>query len=454
MEVHRFEKPWMFHQSGVQGLPRQYDGLEMRRLMSTDISQICSTTVKQQISYTDILLVENNQATRSMTKQNPYIRNKAKMQKHQKIGRKIKGLGPAEEEFWALVDDPNPNGQSFQELTSMIITDQDENGDGAFQFHFFEEDLDDNDHPKRRDGGVKPGVYPAEIVVNDILHYNKHLDEHGILKGFYYYPHNLCGYGSIGRPQFISRNEVAWFPSDMRSYLPYSMSNTWKAMARLDLLLLTIAEETDIFREGVIGNGILSLMDFKAPQMERWEYLMDNEAKGRPDRMMWIDGEVKYTPFSFNYAELQFLERQLWYVKMIAGVWNLTLSFLGLAAEKSNRATAWAERAVALENGIAPRMKSLEYILNTQFWWRFYDHKRKKRLMFDPMMSLEDQARLTDILTKQVAGKIRVPNEARGILGEPDIEGGDEFVTMPSATSINMQGGIPETKKNKTSATT
>ncbi len=425
--AHKNKMPWLYRQTRY-GVPRDFDPVELRRLAASEIVQLCEGFIMEEIANTPWYLVERDAKTKALLEMNPRERPAGALRKKAMGDRNNGNAKQALRDAYQLIDNPNTSNHPFNALISMVLADMLEVGDGCMALSFREADLMDDPTGYSSTGIPIPDRPPAEIDCYDNLQYSKDLDDYGVLKGFWHFPRTTQGTG-FGAPIILTTPELVWMTADPRSNRYYGYSKTEKAHSRIDLLILTIMQEGDIFTEGAISQGILSMEDWTPAQLKAFRKRFVEEVIGHPETMMYAEGKVTFIPFQFTYEQLQFLQRQLWYSKMVCGQFNLNLMVVGLQENASGglNTSAWADKIVAHEKGIAPLLRKIEYFLNTQLFWPYFGEEIE--FAFDPVMTLDDRQKLSTILVGEVAGGILTPDEAREEQGrEP--KDSDELVPV------------------------
>lgn len=425
--VHRIEMPWLFRNNTFRGLIRDSDMIENRRLATAPIVQLCIGTVQEKVKGTPWAIIETEQKDKKYLRDtDPNLRTKSFMDKRIKALEDNSKLSKLADMAAMLLSDPNSQHQTFENLVSMILADNMEVGDGVWVLSYAAEDLITFQSTRDNVEKVRPrkGAHPVEIQAMDVLQFNKDLDMKGVLHGYWHVPYEGgVGGGTNSSQVYLGRDEIVWFPNDQRSNRWYGYSETEKARDIIDILLLSMEQEASYFAEGMVSPGALSIDDASQAEIEETiDYYMEN-IKGHPEKMWLLGKKANWTPFTFNYKDLQFLERKLWDSKSIASLFKLTLSYVGMTPEETNRATAQVEKLVAEDRGIAPRLKFIEYCINTQLIWPFYS--KKLSFVFDPIPDLAIKKEMIETAVTSSGGPVLTLNEARSEIGYDDLKDGD-----------------------------
>lgn len=433
--LNRTTMPWLYPSSSMRGVPRDTDQMEMRRLSYAPIVQLCIGTRQEEIKKTPWAIIESDQRDKKFISATaPHLRG------HEFVRQKSKALnenadeGRLADEAAKLLSNPNTKGETFSHILGMLIADNAEVGDGIWELSFFENDVT-LVHDKDKDTDIlkiKKGAKPAEITCHDVLQYNKDMDIKGVLHGYWFTPWSGGGRAGYGSKQvYMTKDEIIWVPNDPRSNRYYGYGDVEKARDVIDIILLSLEQESSLFAEGMVSPGAISFKGDNVSEADMENIINEyrENIKGHPERIMFLNKEASFINFTSNYRDLQFLERKLWDNKFVAGIFKLNLQVLGMAAENTNRATAFAEKLIAYEKGIAPKLKEIEYYINTQLIWKYYSEHLS--FVFDPAFDIEYKERYSNVAVNLFNSGIVNKNEARKEVGYKEVEGGEEFKAAP-----------------------
>jgi len=432
---HRTSMPWLYPSSSMRGVPRDTDQMEMRRLSYAPIVQLCIGTRQEEIKKTPWAIIESDQRDKKFIRAtSPHMRGQEFVKQKTKALDESADKGRLADEAAKLLSSPNTKGETFSHILGMLIADNAEVGDGIWELSFFKDDVT-LAHDKDKDTDIlkiKKGAKPAEITCHDVLQYNKDMDMRGVLHGYWFTPWSGGGRAGYGSKQvYMTKGEVIWVPNDPRSNRYYGYGDVEKARDVIDIILLSLEQESNLFAEGMVSPGAISFKGDNVSEADLENIINDyrENIKGHPERVMFLNKEASFINFTSNYRDLQFLERKLWDNKFVAGIFKLNLQVLGMAAENSNRATAFAEKLIAYEKGIAPKLKEIEYYINTQLIWKYYSEHLS--FVFDPAFDIEYKERYSNVAVNLFNSGIVNKNEARKEVGYKEVEGGEEFKAAP-----------------------
>lgn len=340
----------------------------------------------------------------------------------------------------AFLDDLNANQITLAHMLEMVIADMLEIGNGVMV--------------KTMDGRGRlnqVGAYDAETFFIDA-------DQHGTFNGYVQYPlartngvvlsgGRPASYPMGGQVVSFTPGEVAWFTKGARSYRFYGLSPTEKLNQRLQLLIITLQQETAYFKEGSLAPGLLSFPEMTKDQYDEFMGMWDLKVKGKPHKMPMARAKAEYTKFGYNYQELQFLDRQTWYQKLVCAQFGVPATYLGLSAESTNRATDVSQTSNYKRSTLRPYLNTLEAIINQRIIW---PHVSKDlRFQFKPSLDLAERQILSGIRETDLRAGTRTINEIRDEDGLKPLAWGDEPFPSLFGPTPTIEEDAPQPDEGK-----
>jgi len=436
---------FLFNTSG-NGVPRGTDLLKVRRLGQTYAVELMKDTVKQQVTTTDFVV--------QPTSEDPT---------------------PAEEEASEQVEKFlrggfNDNKQSFD--------------------HFLKEVLDDL---LDADSGVVELVpdkdgYLAEMYVRDGITFTKNTDDHGKLptppgenesfqeeKHAAYYQfglnhmaqriistdsdltlrdlsQHLNKFGAqrfnirAHEPIAFPRDRIVWFSESPRSWSPYGSGKTQKVSIIAESLLKSNLHNLTWFEENEYADGVLAIEGANQSELENYREYWRDEVRGNPHELpiLGSGGKIDYLNFDPTPTEMEFLDTQKWFVKIVAMIFGLNQNEIGDLAD-INRATAQEQAATVFRRTTKPLLDMIEQKINNQIlpkmreWdalegeepleFRFQiDHPKMERIKFETNK-------------KKLDANVMTVNEVRKDLGEDQL---GEWADLPQEAIKSIARNHPE----------
>lgn len=325
------------------------------------------------------------------------------------------------EEAERAMQDPNPNPEKLTDLNEMFLRDAMEVGNSAGIINLMVDD--------RR----------AEVIPMDPNTFTVEWDKHRILQTFYQYP-SSTGASRFGNPVEIEPEQVMWGvanPETQRAGF-YGHSPVEKVKQAINVLGGLVESEVKELEEGM-PPGIITLVGdhWDSDDYEHFETYWENNVKGEQHKAPYTRGEANFVPFNHSYQELQILERQTWYHKLVGAAFNVPVSESGIQVGDTNRATDVSVRQKYKQNAVRPWLEYLEDIWTYQYLHRYWSEEVRAR--FDPGMDLLERKELANIHSTRLQSGVMTINEVRQEMGKEPVEWGDEPFDLKA--HVRSQGG-------------
>lgn len=297
-----------------------------------------------------------------------------------------------------------------------------------------------------------------EIYARDGGLFNKNPDIYGVLPdegsgvpAYYQY-----GWLTGARPIPFGRDEVVYFMNHPRSDSIYGLSSVEVLENTLQLLIYGIDSNLEYFTDNQVPKGILSMVgatseDVKAFQSV-WAEVMKkkgSDGKWRKDfhKMPIINTEGEFKNIGFSNVELELLEQQKWFTKLVWACYGITPSELGFT-EDSNKATEVIQSSVAKRKLINPLVTLLEYHFNTEIVndlpWIKGKYEDKVVFEFDKF-DIQEEMGKRQLFGQDIKLGVRTVNEVREELNLEPLSGGDvprgaRVVSDSTSNAVNNFG--------------
>ena len=406
-EQHKAKFPWLFTDKD-KGSRWDFDPVYLREKVNQDpVSQMAIENISGEASTIPWSIVEEGSG--ETAKSNPFE-------------RKSFGKQTEDEEIKQIFESPNSD-EDLTEILEQIFADLLMVGSTSVVLLWDEKDI-------TNDGGIRDGAKPVGMKVADPITFTKEYDSSGELQAFWQFQHNRFAGGSGTRGERIatepirfSVDEIVWSDINPRSWMRYGVPPSMMILPYLELQSLTIEQEQRYFDRGMIAPGALIFNDLSAAEVDELIEELEMNVKGDPGKLPMIgagESSVEYLSFSFNYKELQYMERQQWYAKMVASAFRVPMSVIGLKPEDVNRATFEGERGNFESNALAPYLQKIERMFNKQIIQPFFDSKY--RFEFQPGLSEKQRASISERVRTEFNQNLITRNEARQALGYEEVE--------------------------------
>lgn len=412
---HKSEFPWLFDPS--RGVRWDFDPIQLRNLAqeNTWVGTLVQTITKE-VAQTPWTIVDADEETR------PEVQKR--LETHPEKRRVAKDADDSTaDEIADLLSDPNPD-HNWTDLAEMWMADLLEIGSLA-GVKAYPESAYDGDELTNDDAlplHIKPTA--PEVFTKD------YRSKTGVLNGYWQFDKEqrpgsstTTGGFNLSDPIFFDRSEMIWDDMSPRTNRRYGMPPTLLVKDFLQLLDLTVEQEQQYFSKGSIPSGAWVFENWDREQVREWKAENEENVKGKPHKSLMFagrGGDVRFEPMSFNWQELQFLERVRWYARVISSAFQVPTAVVGLEPEQINYHTFQGERGNFEENTLGPYLQQLERVINDQFVWEHWG--RGYRFEFVPGISESTRQQVSERVRSEFKSGLKTRNEARRALGDDPVD--------------------------------
>ncbi|WP_435075968.1 phage portal protein [Halococcus sp. AFM35] len=305
------------------------------------------------------------------------------------------------------LEDPNPNPESFNDINSMLARDLLEVGNCVSVVNL------EVDGRRAEPIPLDPNTFTADW------------DSHRILQRFFQYPRAEQRWG---QPEELERDVVMWGvfqPTQTRAGI-YGYSPVEMVARFINIMGGLVDKEINELEEGM-PSGLITLIgdEWSDRDYDKFETYWQEEVKGEQIKHPYTRGEADFVPFNMTYKELQVLDRQQWYSKLVAAAFRTPVSETGLAiGEEMTRATDVSMRQKYKQRALGSILRNLETLWTNQYlqrWWH-----EDIRLKFDPGRDLMEKKEIAETNKLRLENGTVTVNEIREERGEDPVPWGDE----------------------------
>ncbi len=273
------------------------------------------------------------------------------------------------------------------------------------------------------------------------LVYNLSVEETNTYNVFGISVHNCYGYWQYSyaipaHPMWFNRDEIVYFNQTTRSMSVYGYSAVQSSLEVIKSLEYSVKHNMSLFLDGAVPDGVISTEDMSNEEMKRMKTSWENELKGQPHKVIFINKKTNFVPFAFNNRDMQYLEGQkASWLQLIAN-FNMTPTDLGITQDV-NRSSASQQTELTRRKSIRPILKKIENILNKQIMPELRVEDVQFRFIIDDPVEERKSAELSEIYLRN---GLKTVNEIRIARGETPVAWGDEN-PKESMMSMNEQRG-------------
>lgn len=269
------------------------------------------------------------------------------------------------------------------------------------------------------------GARLEEFFSRDGGSFVKDVDQYGITYGYWQYTYKYPAPAPIP----FSDREIVYGMMSPRSFGPYGFSPLQSLQRILNVLVTQTLHAEKFYGEGGVPPGILALMNMDLSQFKIWQAYFYEEVAGNPHRIPMINpgmgGDAKWISFSPTQKDIQFLESQEWWLKVVAGVMKVNFNELGIT-DTVNRATSEEQSQIFQRRSIRPLLDLIEWIINLEIMQELWAMGMSgTKFKFIPEADSFEKSRRATIHTQQATLGLKTINEIRKEEGDEPVEWGD-----------------------------
>jgi SPP1 gp7 family putative phage head morphogenesis protein len=245
---------------------------------------------------------------------------------------------------------------------------------------------------------------------------------HGVLPEDYAY--FQYGWSTGSRPTPFNKNEVIYIMKNPQPSSIYGRSNVEVLLDVLRMLTYGVEHNLEYFTDNSIPKGVLSLLQANTKDIEAfsgmWQEVMRKKDAGGNwkkifHKMPIVNSDLKFERVGFSNLELELLEQQKWFTKLVWACFGITPDELGFT-EDSNKAVTIGQSAVFKRKAVRPLVQLIEYHFNTQIIndlpWIKGKYEGKVKFCFDKF-DLQEELSKRQMYWGDIEKGLRSVNEIR-----------------------------------------
>lgn len=267
-------------------------------------------------------------------------------------------------------------------------------------------------------------------------------DSHRVITAFWQYPNSSQGYW--GRPERFDPEDVIWETLGKETSRAgiYGHSPVEKLQRVINIIGGLMDNEERELEEGM-PPGIVSLVgDWSDEDYNRFEDYWENNVKGEQHKVPLAKGEATFEPFQSSYSDLEILDRQQWYFKLVGAIFKVPVSENGLAiGEEMTRATDVSQRQRYKQKTINSMLTQREQTWTKDFIQAHFTENLEFR--YDPGLDLMEKKELVSMATTLVQNGVYSINEGREMLGKDPQDWGEGPPPAMEGGGQDQDGGPP-----------
>lgn len=254
------------------------------------------------------------------------------------------------------------------------------------------------------------------------------------------------GFNTGARPVPFGKREIIWFEKKVRTNKMYGRSSMSVLAKTVQTLTYAVEHNLEYFSDNSIPPGILGLDGLNTEDLKAFGKQWAESQKVKDDLGNWkkkfhklamVNRKATFEKLGYTNAELELIESQKFWSKLVWGAFGLTATDLGFTEDAKGSANQIVQTSVAKKRIIYPLLKIIEYYVNTQIIPEFgFKGIRYKYKIFD----VDEETKKWGLYKLQIeTGK--TINEIRSTEGLDPVEWGDEAPkSVNQGNNINING--------------
>jgi hypothetical protein len=176
------------------------------------------------------------------------------------------------------------------------------------------------------------------------------------------------GYGRFARkPIPFSRDELVWLGEDGKEWHPYGFGRVQKVRRLVEIILNQDVSNRKYFPANEVPEGIVNIVEASQEQVQDVREWWNEEIKGERHKVGILGGngsDIEWMPFRATPEELEFIESQKWYNKLVWYVFGVSANEIG-HIEDVNRAASAEQGMAVWRKTTKPLLEVVQNGINT-----------------------------------------------------------------------------------------
>jgi hypothetical protein len=242
-------------------------------------------------------------------------------------------------------------------------------------------------------------------------------------------------------PIAFTKDQIVWAEENPTSYDTYGFGRVQTVKNLVEILINQDVSNKNYFTANEVPDGMLSIVDANDDQIKRFREDWRDEIQGQQHKVAIVGQDADWTPFRANPEELQFLESQQWYNKLVWMAFGISPNEVG-HTDDLNLATAKEQSATIFRKTTKPLLQLIQNEINREILpkMRAYnlidgEMKFEWAMQNNAVESIEREKQEEDL-----RNNLSTINDVRAERGEEEVFWGD----MPSDALTSLARKHPE----------
>ena len=258
-------------------------------------------------------------------------------------------------------------------------------------------------------------------------------------------------YGWItgARPIPFGKKEIVWFERNPRADSRYGRGAVEILQNVVQTLIYAIEHNLEYFSDNSIPPGVLGMdgssseeVDAFRDQWQEQQRIKDNTGKWKKlwHKLIIVNKKPLFEKLGFTNAELQLLEGQRWWAKLVWACFGVTPTELGFTEDAKGMANQIVQTNIFKKRAVNPLLRMMEYKIDTEIISEFgYEDLHFRYQRFD----VDEETKKANLYKVLTDVGIKTVNEIRVEEGMEKVEWGDDDPKRNQGNNFNF-GQKPE----------
>ena len=197
------------------------------------------------------------------------------------------------------------------------------------------------------------------------------------------------GWSTAARPVPFGKKELIFFEKNKRTDSIYGRGMVEVLANTIQTFIYAIENDLEFFSDNQIPKGILGLEGSNVEEIKAFKDQWVEQQRTKDQAGHWkkkmhkvpIVGKVPtFTSIQFTSAEMELIEKQKWWAKMVWACFGVTGSELGYTEDAKGMGNQIVQSSSFRKRTIYPLLRLEEYRLNHEIISEFYETGKKKEI--------------------------------------------------------------------------
>lgn len=273
-------------------------------------------------------------------------------------------------------------------------------------------------------------------------------------------------YSNMRQPIPFGKQEIIWMEQYPQVDRIYPLSPVMRLRDAIQWLIWAVESDLEYFNDNNVPKGIISLAGIQNEDIisfkEQWtdeQYKLDDigQRKKNINRVPIVNREPTFTRIEFSASEMQLIEKQEWYAKLVWASYGVTPTELGYTMDAKGSANQIVQSKVFKKKAINPKLRIMENAYNSMILPEFnYSarvkvgnkeiDKQKYRFIFKTF-DIDEEREKAEYNKLLIESGQKTINEIRAEEGLDEVEWGEQPPSQwrGSDNSFNINMGQNDT---------